>query len=98
MHASITEATRPFQLTFGEARQKGRRNRSRLRYYVSLVASGATAFGRGLLWALQDARSREAARVIDRYRHLHQDFGHVGGSHCPKEAGTEVRQIKATED
>jgi hypothetical protein len=98
MHGSTTQATRPFQLTFDEARRKGRRRRSRLRYFVSIVASGATAFGSGLLWALQDARSREAARVIDRYRDLHQDLRHVCNPPFPKDAGMDARQTRSTED
>jgi hypothetical protein len=68
-----------------------------LRYFVSIVASGVTAFGRGLLWALQDARSREAARVIDRYRDLHQDR-HVCNPPFPKDVGMDARQTRSTED
>jgi hypothetical protein len=72
MPASTTEATRRFQSTFDALRAKhaAQRNRPRWRHLVSIVASGPIALCRGLLWALQDSRRREAARVIDRWRHL----------------------------
>ena len=100
MHASTTDSSRRFQSAFDAARSKrrGRRTRSRLRYFASIVASGATAFGSGLLWALQDSRIREASRVIDRYQHLRHDSRHVCNSDLPKDAGTDARQTKSTED
>jgi hypothetical protein len=99
MHASTTDSTRPFQSAFDASRsKKGRRTRSRSRYFVSTVVSAAIAFVRGLLWALQDSRSREATRVIDRYRHLRQDFRPVSNPDLPKDAGTDARQTNIAED
>jgi hypothetical protein len=68
MDASTTKVTRPFRPSFEAAgsRRKARRNLSRLRRLVLF----AIACCKALLWALQDARSREAASVMARYRYL----------------------------
>src|SRR4051812_42391754 len=96
MRASTTKAMLPFRFAFDAARskQRRRRNRSRLHYFASIVASDAIAFCRVLLWALQDSRSREAARVMEQYRHLRQDFRDVGDLHFPNDAGTAAQQTK----
>ena len=100
MHASATKVTRPFQPAFEAAGtlRRARRNRYRLRRSALFVASGVVACCRALLWALQDARSREAARVMARYRHLRQDVRHTDDRDSLNRGVTDARQIKSKEN
>ena len=96
MDASTTKVTRPFRPAFEAAglQLKARRSRTRLRRLVLF----AIACCRALLWALQDARIREAARLMARYRHLRQDVRHTDDRDSLNRGVTDARQIKSKEN
>lgn len=91
MHAFTDEETRLFDQVAGAARRSWRRRRirSRLRGLGRGVASQVSGFWTGLIKALHESRSRSAARVIDRYRHLIQDDQCTG--QADREMGPSVR-------
>jgi hypothetical protein len=91
MHAFTDEETRLLDQVAGAARRTWRRRRfrSRLRDLGRRVASQVNWIWTGLLKSLHESRSRSAARVIERYRHLIQDDQCSG--HADREMGPSIR-------
>jgi hypothetical protein len=99
MRAFPTEATRLSGVVAGAARWNWspRQSYAGLRHFALTLASRIGSVDSGLLRALQDSRSRLAARVIDEHRHLVQDYQCIGVLHCADDAGLEPRQTEFVE-
>jgi hypothetical protein len=99
MRGFTTEGTPLSDPIVSAARWNLRRRRPyfRLRNFARAVASGMIDVRSGLLKALNDSRSRLAARVIDEPRHLIQDDQCIGVLHCADDTGLQARQTEPTE-